>query len=44
MRKRLRRKIRGIAQNMVLNLNLINEVLEKTQGNVSLKDMYMLNL
>lgn len=29
---------------MVLNLNLINEVLEKTQGNVSLKDMYMLNL
>lgn len=39
VRKRLRRKIRGITQNMVLNLNLINEVLEKTQGNVSLKYM-----
>lgn len=40
----MRRKIRGTAHNVVLKLNLINEELEKTRGNVSLKEMYILKL
>lgn len=38
----MRRKLRRTAQNMALNL--VNKVIEKTQGNVTLKEIYMLKL